>query len=872
MKKFIIVIIFLISLIFILLMTSFVFFLKGRTFNQFSHDVAKPLLEKIFNREVEFERLELSFNKVVFYNAAIAAQKKLAEGSIIKTPEVTIVFNPLKLLLSKGDFLTSLTEIISSRPQVNLVRQTGERWNILELVPFKAGAPIPKIKIIVQDGTLNYQDETNPFEAQIINFFGEANFRDHRYLRYSFFGNLKDEEFLKPVKSAGILQWSNNSFRLKLETPPLAVDRWYPYLLKIPGIQIQLGTASLSLEFLSDQNQKSSFPVKINGNIDLKNTSFTWGDSFELTDISGRLNFAGSTLEFQELGGVLRGNDIKIEGGLQNFGQPIFDLSLSGEAIDYSVLESVFPKIDRSLSNLAGRFDFFVNFSGTSNNLVADGFIYSTSGQLGKFSKYQNLNLAFKFKTAEQRFEIDLKEINWLSGKLSASGSVKITNNLPEFNLAFRFKKCNLAKQELIPECSGLAEGTGLLDGTLDNLSLSLAAKFTEQARIFNQPAENLVLACSFRNNEIFLEKFYLQFKEKSFLQASGGGRFNGNFRLQVEGKNIYFEKPEKDGFTNKGTFYFSSTVSGQLNNEIFKNLSSLNYETKLKFRNAAFFGQPLSYGEIEGRATKGKFDIVNLYLREKSTEVKASGSFTLGGPVDLVVSSKNISLKDIRILTFYLPSNLKEISGRAFLKMHLQGNLPAKIEEILSPSVLEGIILDSQLILAEAEIAGQAIDRADLVFTWDKQKISFKNFLLALGNSSLDLRGNIFKTGQLDFTSTGHLKLADFENLLKLVIPWLKKYDRLGGEVVYSGVFLGNFDNPSFSGSLQGKNFKFNQIFLESLQVPALVLRNRVFYFEKPLLLVKSKEKYQLSGKIDFNPFIDGFKNNRLVAPQVET
>ena len=833
----------------------------------FSDDIYNQIRAQIISEFKKSTSQDIKIGSVsgVLINSVVL--KNVSISDIAVADEIEVTYNPLKALLSRGDFIPAVSKIIVKRANVNIIRSKNDVWNAAKLsgpsTPGAASGPPPFHGIVVfQDCQGNYTDEKGyggvalqqPFTAKVISLNGKINFRDPRMmqmdLRATFHALGGKSTKVAEVKLNGTQFLDRNKNRYLITVDNLDLAGWGDYVLPIPNLKVESGTASLKIDV-------GAAPLKLNCQAKLDQTAINLLGR-PAGNINGTLTATEKQVVFDELNFTFAPSEIGIAstasseiplparlGGTLTY-VPSLKLDLK-VAADRVALETLTPffKETRNLP-LKGKAKISAALTGEPSQLQLSGQALVTDSTI--WGKVLSGNLGFTFK--DKKLDVVFNQINFLSGRSNGKLAADFTENVPRFDLNLTNTNLNLGTLNL-SGIAGQVSGSILLKGTPDDLRGVIEGSFNS-GELLGQKVNNYSGNFDYRKGQLNIRQMVINSDAGSFL-AKGTIDSGNNFRLESTCRGITLSGSGLLGPMSAQVERFQGSLSGTLNEAFLKNpLKTLSASGEVEITNSKIGSQLIASatGSVEMKA--GEVKVKNLLLKQGLTEVNISGTTGLGVMTDLMVDAPTFNLKDLRIFDQFLPKEITRFEGSGAATIQISGKIG---ETLASLEPLSRLDAKGKLSLTRGGTENYAIRGASVEFEWKDRALSLKQAEIYGTDTAFRGQGKITQDGKIDARFSGGLDL-------QLAEPFTKKFGKVAGKASLIAEINGPLVSPIVSVDFTAAPLVYDNLLFSQVRGRVLYSNKKLtFVRDNPLTLIRKDGRAVIAGEIDFgseDPFIN--------------
>lgn len=617
----------LLSLVALATSVGFWLFLRARALYRNLGPMVVAELQRQLGREVAIGRMDVHrLGRVVLDDVAVAAQKRLALGAMLRAKRITIRYSWLDILWFRTDIVGSIGRIDVDDPFLLLVRDPAGRWNVQQLFKPKPGARPTRFRaqVVVNRGRLLFQDYRAalprlPAVNEVRNVAGNVDFRPYPQIsaQATGFG----------LRRAGLIQATTfigaNDGRLLVRASAADVEAayWSGYLFRLPGVQVRRGHGSVDL-VVSRSEGKAPLDYVVNlaaAGLEAKVRRLTpplrEGRGFaQITPFGVKLDLSASLAEMP----------VQVSGNVLDWKHPQVAVSASASGLALASLRRVLPQLPKvpGLSiTTPGQVQAWV--LGPATRLYATGTLLVPAAVLRE-EPIRDLRVAWRYHAGMvQVDQVSARAAH--GGRLTATGWAQVQPGPAHIYATGRLEGVNLAGLPGVSprlKLRGQGNVQFAVSGTPQDLH---GGAFLQVAGLTLNTARFNTAVARLDYQDGFLYVRSLQAKAPlGTLVAAGTVARHGNMDLQVRAKGVdvaallapFTRQPAS------GTAYFAGTVGGSVR------------EPRLSGNLQLYAGRvgPVSMDYAEGRIalTPDRLETDGLVLRLYPGEVTVRG--TAGG------------------------------------------------------------------------------------------------------------------------------------------------------------------------------------------------------------------------------------------------
>ncbi|HVN67569.1 MAG TPA: hypothetical protein VMT55_04285, partial [Candidatus Sulfotelmatobacter sp.] len=238
----------------------------------------------------------------------------------------------------------------------------------------------------------------------------------------------------------------------------------------------------------------------------------------------------------------------------------------------------------------------------------------------------------------------------------------------------------------------------------------------------------------------------------------------------------------------------------------------------------------------------QGKISVTDTFIRKGNSLIKVSGQAGIGVPTDLTLSSAAVRAEDLKLLNYFLPEDLRNITGDLSVEARITGEL-SKETKLESVEPLLDLTLQSHVLLTKATVADIPVSLLRLDLGWADRLLSLSRGKLQLAKTDLSFELAAERDGALRGTVEGVADLAVYSALTE-------KFGKIKGVAGLKLEIGGRLNGPKITAGFWVDKFSFNSLYFDKI-TGSFVFDQGKFSLIDPLVLEEDKNKYALTGSI---------------------
>jgi hypothetical protein len=435
-------------------------------------------LNDLFAREVSVGSVTgLLVNQIELNDVAIARDKKLADGTIIKAKKIIINYNPLKFASSRGNIVPAISKITIENPEVYVDRSIKDEWNVAKLLPITKSpegktSPLQiSATIIIKDGYGKYVDHMGwgeplngkAFISDAKDFNAEVKISGTKVNIICSATSIVGKSVAQ-AKVNGNVNFKNGKYKFVVYANNVDISKWASYTMNIPDFRAKTGLSNMVLTMTNPPPRKKGQPILFDGKFNIFNgTAKIFNVPF--TDMNGFIRVFDEEVTFKDMSGTHSGINVIANGRLYDFSVANYDIDLD---IPFTSLKTW--KKAANITNdipITGKASAMVHIGGTYSAPKIDGVLGSDA-----FLYSQKLSGNIKFLYEGSVLAIDSPSISVFGGQLTASSIVDLTPSTPNISLNVTAESIDLKKIHTRSPFEGKMSGNIKAAGPFNDMNI----------------------------------------------------------------------------------------------------------------------------------------------------------------------------------------------------------------------------------------------------------------------------------------------------------------------------------------------------------------------------------------------------------------
>jgi autotransporter translocation and assembly factor TamB len=708
---------------------------------------------------------------------------------------IVLDYSVIKYAWAKGDILPALSRITVVGGDFTVSRDRQGEWNVLSLLPRSSGAkatPPPfKGRLVLKNCRADYRDDlgwrpqAKTFTARATEINGTIDLRRAGVIKLAL-----QTKVPEPVKINGSVNSDTGRFAFDLSGQELQLPRWVNYAVPLPGLQARSGTADLLLNLASPKTP--GWPVSVVGKFTLKRAAFDYAE-IKSTALSGEIFLSDQNISCKDL---------------------------------------------QSNVEVADKVQAAVNVTGRLNSLEAAGRATIVSGR----AFGQNISGPCAFNYANNELVLQGAGLNLYRGRALVNAVIKFAPGRPEINAVAELSGLSLAAlAQSAPGFEGNIGGLLEVNGPFDRLSGKLDAKLS-RALAFGQPLDGVTASFQVTDGDFRLES--LRASSPTAWLAARGSVTKGLFcDLQVEAKGLRLAGKGLLGPQRVTVKSFDGNVKWQITPAFFASpLRNITATGSTELSDGVIGEQTFDQAAGQLSIGQGKISVSDTFIRKGNSRVLVSGQTGSGVPTDLLLSSAAVRAEDLKLLNYFLPEDLRNITGDLSVEARITGEL-SKETKLESVEPLLDLTLQSHVLLTKATVADIPVNLLRLDLGWSGRRLSLSHGRLQLAKTDLSFELAAERDGALQGTVEGVADLGVYSSLTE-------KFGKIKGTTGLKLELSGRLNDPKVTAGFWIEKFSFNSLYFDKI-TGSFVSDQGKFSLIDPLVLEEDKNKYSLTGSI---------------------
>ncbi len=806
--------------ILLFIIIGMLFFLTSPCFANIYDAVHEKVIKQasqMLGREITIEKVDgMLVNQVTLHGVKIARHKKIKDGVMASAEKMVVQYNPLKILINKGDVIPAISHLSIYGLDVSVERYKNGHLNVEELAPKsepgKKAAPFPFYgQIHIKSGSADYTDFlgfgpnslASPFALPVENIKAEIDLRFPGKMLLRARGQAKSAE----IYVKGDHNLNNGRYNFDFDVKNIAFRHWGDYVLPIPNFKASSGSADLEITLKSPPPKTAEIFIA-KGKAQIKEGSIALFNN-KIKSINGLVTISQKEIGFSNLFFSYQNLPHQLNGRIFNFSRLQLDLNLRGQGLEAKDLQKQ-ANFDLGLK---GRANYQASFSGAADNPFISG------------------------------------QAEFLKGEISGDLSLNFKEKIPAFASSLKLTKINLKNfSQNNLAIAGIFNGEVKISGNIIRNKSVFSGSF-QQASILGQSIKNMNGKITYEKGDINIEK--LEFaSEKSYLKLSGTADRLQNLSLIASTEGLHLKGKTSFGTTSATIASYSGPIKFKLDNNFFAHpLKNIFADGNILLRNIQ--AGPQKIEKLEGVLTLGQgilsFKKVKAY--QGDTILALDGSVGPGITSNLIVSSEALDIKDLKMLALLLPADSPDFFGKGQVSILIRGTLSPE-DDLALAETWQKLNAKIQLNLSKSQILQTHFDCLDFSGYLSAWQIRINALNLKYNDDFLSASGEI-RPKSANFSWQGKINL---KNLKYFTQP----YGRFEGIAQIKGSMKGGLENPSLFMDLKAQDFRFNSIVLEKAE-GSLALNNYQLFSLQPIKIENpgknQTDSYEIAFALDMNP-----------------
>ncbi len=773
---------------------------------------------------------------IVLEDVTLAGGAAAGDTPLLVARRVTVRLDVgvlLRALWHRRSPASSIVELLLEEPVLALARDAAGRWNLDglgQLAGRPGDGPAFRGRLIVLHGTVRLTDRyplrPHVFGARFddVNATVDVSAGSRVRLRVSFV-EVRDGR-RTAGRLTGVHLPASGHLDLTLDVHGGDLAAWGGYVLGTRALRITGGTFDATLQIVRAPAGRGS-ATDVWGRVTVRDgAARVPARGAVLQGVAGVLAVQNRRVAFDDLRGTLNGTPLSARGEVSFTGEPYLDVAVRSPRADLgTVRRVVFPRAGVQVRGVAAG---SVRIVGPASAPRLAGRVDTATGEVARRT----------FARASGTFEtygslVTVREATAAVAGGAVRGEAWWRLDAPQFQVAARLDDADAGAlgrwvSRPLPVTRGRISGQIVALGRPGGLDVAARAR-VDAARVqgggIDAAIDALRGVVRYQGGTLYLEHAAAG---TGPAWALGHGLLGPDGRLALRAVADGLELASLPGLrlpaAIAGTAAFSGRVDGTL--------AAWEIAGDALVRRGRVLG--LEVDEASGRVhvRPGQIRLEQVDARAGRARYQIDGTVTWASParLDLTIGAERAPA-DVLARLWGAPV---EMRGRVDGQVRLTG-------------AAERPAAEGRLVLREAVVHGQAVDRAEGTFRWDGTRLELDQAWLTRRSSRLELAGTVDRRRGVDLTlSARNLALRD------LALPRLAG-SRLDGHVDLTGTLRGRPDAPEMTVAVQSGDLSINGIRFDDAE-GAVGWSGRALRLA-PLRLRRAAETYRLDGAIAFGP-----------------
>lgn len=773
---------------------------------------------------------------IVLEDVALAGGAPAHDAPLLAVRRATVRLDVgalLRALWQRRSAASSIVELLLEEPVVALARDAAGRWNLDglgQLAGGPGGAPAFRGRIIVLHGTVRLADRhllrPRVFTARFEDVNGTVDFAaaPRARLRFSFVEVRGGRR--TPGRLTGVHLPASGHLDLALDVHGGDLAAWGDYVLAARAVRITGGTFDATLQIVRSPAGRGR-TTDVWGRVTVRDgAARVPARGVVLRGLAGVLTVQNRRVAFDDLRGTVNGTPLHARGEVSFTGEPYVDVAVRSPRADLgTVRRVVFPHAGLQVHGVAAG---SVRIVGTVGALRLAGRVEAATGEVARHA----------FARASGTFETygSLVTVRGAAAAV-AGGAVRGEAwwrlDAPQFQVAMRVDDVDAVAlgrwvARPTPVTRGRLSGHVVALGQPGGLAIAARARL-DAARLdgagLSAEVDVLRGVVRYQGGTVHLEHGAA---EAGRAWALGHGVLGPDGRLALRAVAGGLDLASLPGLRLPAALTGTAAFSGRADGT----LASWEIAGDALVRGGRVLGLEVddAAGRIHVRPGQVRLEQVDARAGRARYRVDGAVTWAHGARLDLTVEAERAPA-DVLARVWGVPL---EVRGTLDGQVRLAGALTRPVA-------------DGHLVLRDAVLQGQAVDRAEGTFRWDGTRLVLDRAWLARRSSRLDLAGTVERRAGLDLTlSARDLALRD------LALPRVAG-SRVDGHVHLAGSVRGRADAPEVAVVVRSGDLVINGLRFDDA-AGEVGWRGRALHLT-PLHLRRGAETYRLDGAIAFGP-----------------
>jgi len=770
-------------------------------FKNLKSDINTQLVE-LFGREISIESVSGTIvNQIELNNVAIARGKKLSEGTIIKAKQIVINYNPFKLATSRGNIVPAISKITIIEPDIIVERSADDRWNMAELIPkvkndnekeeplkLNADIEIRNCRGVYLDH-MGWGEPLNgrTFTSKIRDMDARVKIAGNRITI-----NVSATSIVNSAVASAVLKGNvnikNGKYYFVANIKNVDITKWGYYTMNIPHFKPVSGISDMKLTMTNPPPRKKGQPILFDGQFYIRNGVALIFDR-RVENMYGFVSVHDEDARFKNLSGYMDGVMMIANGRLYDFEVANYDIDVDAPIQNYEKLKKPFPQLEGI--DFKGSVASRVHIGGNYGHPLFSGRI-SSIGQLYRQKIKGDLDFAFEGSV----LDILPSNVSAFDGKISTSGLIDFTGDVPSFSMAFSSESITFDRILSAVKIKDKLSFRSNVRGNLKTLMFDASASGEGQKEI------------------VLL-----------------GTVESGGLSLNIKGRGITFAGDSFGGSLKE----FQAKAQWDLND---RGAERLTLEGSAIAEKGFVGPEKITGANIRFRRGGGKTE-VTADVTEGRSLVKVKMDSSGSREAVLTIDTASAEAGNFKLIDALVPKELTPVTG--LLDAHVVASF-----ELASSGMpdLSRLRTSVSVALSNGSASYEKFDYVRLLFDTADKMLRFGKSRIKAGRTDLSWSGTVESGRNLNIDLNGKLDLGALK-------PFTIKYGRLFGNARIAAHLEGSTDNPAFNADFNVEGLRYNDIFLDGIE-GVISFDGKTFLIEKPVLISVLNDRYKLSGRFD--------------------
>ncbi len=816
---------------------------------------AQKTLTEVFRREVSIGSVEGSLlGEVSLQDVVVAHGLSFAkDGVMMRADRIDIQFNLSKTLLNRGNLVPFIYHMTVVHPQLDLIRLPSGKLKIFEDREPSANPVRPAFRGVIDlvQAEVNWIDyygfgaikPEQPFLVNARDLRGQIDYSRATQWTYQLNGKLQHHGSVVTARLHGAQPFSSVMLSADLEVFALPLAEWQNYLMPSKTLIFSDGVAD-GMVHLSRDVPDLGVKVKTVIEANIVQAKLTIAPLLQpLEKVQGHLRRTEEGLDLGRIEGVYAGQAFEFSGRLSPLRQGNLNAKLKLADGNLANLIQSWPSVN--VADFQGKGSFMVDLEGPLDNLHVVGSAFARAVDWQGLS-LQNTSAHFSYQGRSKIWDLDCQAL-MLGGAFDShfESRGKDADRHIHGNMALvNATQMPFVSTAPVQEPYDIKAALNAVPGVISiNALLSTS---TAPLEIYQQLVTSV--------------NAYLEFRSNAW-NGSGQIILNGN------PADLVLEWPKGKGpqlTLDSQTLYLSYTpkqgpkvdllAAGRMLLAFEKIASQKTWQRQLGIQaELSHFGvDTLQYehGYVDLTLKPKTLEIHRFELQHATENIRLWGYVEPEGIEQMWFSAHQFNLSVLTPFQDLLPKPLQHIQGILSGESYL-AQLPLDNPVIVAPKLQAykaclPYQATGSVLLEDALLADQALDRLELQYGYQHGKLTFNRFKIKTRASQLALFGSLNLTGQYDLTLLPDSRI-DFSDFITFTKPLgdIQGFGSLGGHV------QGDLDHVDGQLDAQFARLSWQDIRLQTLRA-ALRYEDHMAYLAPLEISLGEDDLLRCHGWID--------------------